>query len=199
LKLILVRHGETHWNKEGRVQGGGSDIELNDKGLAQVGKLAAFLKDESIAAIVSSPMLRAVATAEAIASSHGLPVKVDQGLKELDVGSFEGMSLSNLPSTFSQFLLQWGKKAQLARLPGGESLPELQERSWRAVEPLMAEHNDGSVVVVSHYFVTLAIIFRILDLPLDCFTKFKLDLGGMSVVEIAEYGPRLVLFNNTAF
>jgi broad specificity phosphatase PhoE len=82
LKLILVRHGETHWNKDGLVQGGDSDIELNDTGLEQARRLAAFLKNEPVIAIVSSPLQRAVATAEVIASQHQLPVEM-KGLKSL--------------------------------------------------------------------------------------------------------------------
>jgi len=107
LKLILVRHGETYWNHERRVQGGDSDIELNDNGLEQARRLAAFLANEPIIAIFSSPLQRAIATAEVIARHHQLPVEVDQGLRELKVGELEGMSVSNLSTTFSQFLLQW--------------------------------------------------------------------------------------------
>lgn len=199
MNLILIRHGETHWNKERRVQGGDSDIELNDTGLNQARKVASFLKNENISFIVSSPLQRAVATAETIASQHRLAVKIDTGLKELNVGKFEGLSLINLTTTFSQFLLQWGKGVQLARLPDGESLVELQQRSWEAVSPLLTEYKDGAVVVVSHYFVTLALLLKALDLPLDYFTRFKVDLGGVSVLEVEDHGTRMVLFNNTSY
>jgi len=202
LKLILIRHGETYWNAERRIQGGDSDIELNDTGLSQAKKLAAFLKNEPIAAILSSPLQRATATAEVIASHHQLSVKVDQGLRELRVGELEGMSVSNLSTTFSQFLMQLWQGRESTKLPNGESLSELQRRAWKAVENLLTqhkEHKDGTVVVVSHYFVTLAIIFKALDLPLDYFTKFKLDPGGVSIIEIQDYGPRLVVFNDTSY
>jgi len=206
LKLILVRHGETYWNDERRVQGGDSDIELNDTGLEQARKLAAFLENEPIAAILSSPLQRAIATAEVIASHHQLPVEVDQGLRELKVGELEGMSVSNLGTTFSQFLMQWWQDGGAMQLPNGESLVELQQRAWKAVERLLERHktnpahNEGTtVVVVSHYFVTLAIILKALNLPLDYFTKFKVDLGGVSILEIQDYGPRLVTFNDTSY
>jgi len=199
LKLILVRHGETHWNKDGLVQGGDSDIELNDTGLEQARKLAAFLKHEPIVAIFSSPLQRAVATAEVIASQHQLPVEIDQGLKELRVGDLEGMSISNLRTTFSRFLLQWWQDGEAMKLPNGESLVELQQRAWKVIESLLEEHKDGTAVVVSHYFVTLAIILKALNLPLDCLTKFKLDLGGVSILEFRDYGARLVTFNVTSY
>jgi len=206
LKLILVRHGETSWNEDRRVQGGDSDIELNDTGLEQAKKLAAFLEHESIAAILSSPLQRAIATAEVIASHHQLPVEVDQGLKELKVGELEGMSVSNLRTTFSQFLMQWWQDGGTTKLPNGESLVELQQRAWKAVERLLErhktspEHNEGTiVVVVSHYFVTLAIILKALDLPLDYFPRFRLDPGGVSILEVRDHGVRLVTFNDTSF
>jgi broad specificity phosphatase PhoE len=199
LKLILVRHGETHWNKDGLIQGGDSDIELNDTGLEQARKLASFLKNEPIIAILSSPLQRAVATAEVIASQHQLPVEIAQGLKELKVGDLEGMSISNLRTTFSRFLLQWRQDGEAMKLPNGESLVDLQQRAWKVIEGLLEEHKDGTAVVVSHYFVTLTIILKALNLPLDCLTKFKLDLGGVSILEFRDYGARLVTFNDTSY
>jgi broad specificity phosphatase PhoE len=206
LKLILVRHGETYWNEERRVQGGDSDIDLNDTGLNQAKKLARFLKNEPITAILSSPLQRATATAEAIASHHQLPVEVDQGLRELRVGELEGMSVSNLNTTFSQFLMQWWQGEGSTRLPDGESLDELQQRAWKAVERLVAkhkaspEHNEGTtVVIVGHYFVILTIVLKALNLPLNYFAKFKVDPGGVSILEIQDYGTRLVTLNDTSY
>jgi broad specificity phosphatase PhoE len=206
LKLILVRHGETHWNKDGLVQGGDSDIELNDTGLEQARKLAAFLKNEPIIAILASPLQRAIATAEVIASHRRLPVEIDPGLRELRVGDLEGISISKLSTTFSRFLLQWWQDGESMKLPNGESLVELQQRAWKVIEGLLErhktipEHNEGAtVVVVSHYFVTLAIILKALDLPLDYFIKFKLDLAGVSILEFRDHGARLVTFNDTSY
>jgi len=206
LKLILVRHGETHWNKDGLVQGGDSDIELNDTGLEQARKLAAFLKNEPIIAILSSPLRRAVATAEVIAGHHHLAVEIDQGLKELRVGDLEGISISDLRTTFSQFLLQWWQDGEAMKLPNGESLVDLQQRAWKVIERLLEKNKaspeydkDGTAVVVSHYFVTLAVILKALNLPLDYFIKFKLDLGGVSIIEFRDYGARLLTFNDTSY
>jgi broad specificity phosphatase PhoE len=206
LKLVLVRHGETHWNKDGLVQGGDSDIELNDTGVGQARRLAAFLKHEPVTAVIASPLRRAVATAEFIASQHQLPVEIDQGLKELKVGDLEGISISNLRTTFSRFLLQWWQEGEAMKLPNGESLVDLQQRAWKVIEGLLATHKTGpdlnrdtAAVVVSHYFVTLAIVLKALDLPLDYFIKFKLDLGGVSILEFRDYGARLVTFNDTSY
>lgn len=206
MKLILVRHGETHWNEGKRIQGGDSDIELNETGLEQARKLAVFLENEPITIILSSPLRRAKSTAELIANNHQLPVEIDPALRELKVGELEGMSISDLRTTFSQFLLQWWQDGGATRLPGGESLVELQQRAWNVIEGLFEKHKtnpgqneDTTVAVVSHYFVTLAIILKALDLPLDYFIKFRVDLGGVSILEFRDYGTRLLVFNDTSY
>jgi broad specificity phosphatase PhoE len=198
LKLILVRHAETYWNEQRRVQGGGSDVELNEAGLKQATKLVSFLKNENIDAVVSSPLKRALVTAQIIASQHQLPVEIHDGLKEINVGELEGLALSSLSITFSQLLMQWWQGGS-ERLPGGESFVELQERCWGAVEPLLAKYETGTVVIISHYFVTLAIIFKALDLPLEYLAKFRVDLGGVSILEFEDYGARLLKFNDTSY
>jgi broad specificity phosphatase PhoE len=206
LKLILIRHGETYWNEGKRIQGCDSDIELNETGLEQARKLAIFLENEPITTILSSPLRRAKSTAEVIAINHRLPVEIDPALKELKVGELEGMSVSNLRTTFSQFLLQWWQDGGATKLPSGESLVELQQRAWNVIDRLLEryktnpEHNkDATVVVVSHYFITLAIILKALNLPLDYFIKFKVDLGGVSILEFRDYGTRLLVFNDTSY
>jgi broad specificity phosphatase PhoE len=206
LKLILIRHGETYWNEGKRIQGCDSDIELNETGLEQARKLAVFLEDEPLTKILSSPLRRAKSTAEVIASNHRLPVEIDPALKELKVGELEGMSVSNLRTTFSQFLLQWWQDGGATKLPGGESLVELQHRAWNVIERLIEryetnpeQNKDATVAVVSHYFITLAIILKALNLPLDYFIKFRVDLGGVSILEFRDYGTRLLVFNDTSY
>jgi broad specificity phosphatase PhoE len=206
LKLILVRHGETRWNEGKRIQGGDSDIELNETGLEQARRLAAFLRSEPIATILCSPLQRAVSTAEIIANHHQLPIEIDERLRELKVGDLEGMSYSSLTTTFSQFLMQWWQDGGAVKLPNGESIVELQQRAWSAIENLLekqkaaaAENRDTAGVVVSHYFVTLVIILKALDLSVNCFTKFRLDLGGVSILEFRDTGTRLLTFNDTSY
>ena len=206
LRLILVRHGETYWNHEKRVQGGDADIELNETGLAQARKVAAYLKDEAVTAVLASPLQRARATAEIIAGYHHLPLQVAEGLREIRVGELDGMTLSSLTTTFSQFLLKWWQDRAGTELPDGESFAQLQDRVWKVVEGLLdgqdtrpGQGQEKAVVVVSHYFVILAIILKALDLPADSFTRFKVALTGVSVLEFAELGTRLVAFTDTSY
>lgn len=188
------------------MQGGDSDIELNETGLAQADRLARFLENEPIVAIHASPMRRAVATAEAIASRHPLAVEVDEALREINVGELEGMSVLHLNTTFSQFLMDRWRDRVSTGSTDGETIEELQHRTWSVVEDVLERHcaddrhnAGGSVVVVSHFFVTLAIILKALELPAECFPKFRVDLGGVSVLEFGDHGTRLLTFNDTSY
>lgn len=200
MKLILVRHTETIWNRDKRIQGGGSsDTALSDVGIEQAHLLAKFFEGENIAAIASSPLQRALNTANIIAEPHGLKVKEDTGLKELEVGELEGLSWANLGSSFTHFLLQEWQGQGTGNIKGGESFVQLQQRSWDSVEQLRRECDGDSVIVVSHYFATLSIIFKALELLPEHLPKFRIANGGVSIIEFTGSGPRLTAFNNTSF
>ncbi len=199
MKLILVRHTETIWNRDKRIQGGSSDIALSEVGIRQAHLLAKFFKEEDIAAIASSPLQRALNTANIIAEPHGLKVKEDAGFRELEVGELEGLSWADLGTSFSQFLLQEWQGQGTGSVKGGESFVQLQQRSWDSVEQLRRECDGDSVIVVSHYFATLSIIFKALGLLPEYLPKFRIANGGISIVEFTSNGPRLTAFNNTSF
>ncbi len=199
MKLILVRHTETIWNRDKRIQGGSSDIALSEVGIRQAHLLAKFFKGENIAAIASSPLQRALNTANIIAEPHGLKVKEDAGFRELEVGELEGLSWADLGTSFSQFLLQEWQGQGTGSVKGGESFVQLQQRSWDSVEQLRRECDGDSVIVVSHYFATLSIIFKALGLLPEYLPKFRIANGGISVIEFTSNGPRLTAFNNTSF
>ena len=199
MKLILVRHTETIWNRDKRIQGGSSDIALSEVGIRQAHLLAKFFEGENIAAIASSPLQRALNTATIIAEPHGLRVKEDSGFKELEVGELEGLSWADLGTSFTQFLLQEWQGQGTGSVKGGESFVQLQQRSWDSVEQLRRECDGDSVIVVSHYFATLAIIFKALGLLPEYLPKFRIANGGISIVEFTSNGPRLTAFNNTSF
>lgn len=202
-QVIFVRHGETEWNKERRVQGGSSDIQLNENGREQAERLALRLKSEKIEAIYSSPLHRALDTALKIAGYHGLEVTTEAELKELNAGSLEGVTLAELGRRLDDLLALPANDAvragvgEVARSAGGESLAELQQRAWGAVQRIVARHPDAVVVVVSHYFVILSIICAALDLPLTNIRRLRMAVGGMSTILFEEPPPRLILFNDT--
>jgi len=198
LRLILVRHGETVWNAERRVQGGKVDTELSDNGRRQITRLAEVLRDEPVDLIVSSPLSRAVITAETIGRYHEAPITTHPGLKEVNVGEFDGLSTVDMPQTFTELLLEWWK-GECERLPGGESFAELQKRTWDVVCPYVNDRTPENVLVVSHYFTTLSIIFKALGFTMDMLVKFRMDPGCISMLEFGRFGPRLARFNDISY
>lgn len=193
-KLILVRHGETDWNSVRRIQGGGSDTPLNETGKQQAENLAIRLRDERIQAIYSSPQQRALHTAQAIARYHNLEVTVLRDLREIEVGELEGKTRAEVGLRFDELLVPDGAN-ELPKIPGGESLTDLQKRAWSTVKGLVSTQSDGAVVVVTHYFVIMAIVCAVINLPLTQIRRLRLTPGTITTVAFEEHGCRLEMFN----
>ena len=193
--IILVRHGQTELNRGQRVQGR-SDYPLDEKGLGQARRIAERIKSEPVQVVYSSPLLRALETAGPIADAHGLRVQVEPGLAEMDVGELDGLSFTEMRDGYADFLRQWREDAGSVRMPGGESVQEVQERAWPVVERSAADHPGGVVVVVSHAFAIQALVCRAMGVPLTHFERVRHDVGAMSILRIAGSGPLLKSLND---
>ena len=196
VKIILVRHGETEWNKLRRIQGGGSDTPLNEKGGQQAQSLALKLKQERVQAIYSSRLQRALDTALAIARYHQLDVASEPSLNEIDAGEMEGTPIDKIGSHLDQLLIKGDPDGSIFKRHGGESLAEVQQRAWSTIQRLVNKHHDGVIVVVSHYFAILTIICTVLNLPLSQIGRLRLGPGSISTIVFDEQAMRLVLFND---
>jgi probable phosphoglycerate mutase len=157
-RIIVVRHGETAWNADSRIQGQ-LDIELNDTGLWQAGRLAHTLEEETIAAIYASDLARARRTAEPIARPRGLPVIADAGLRERAFGSFEGRTFAGIEAESPDEARRWRTRDLEFAPGGGESLLAFRERVTRAASRLAAPHPGQSIVMVAHGGV-LDVLYR---------------------------------------
>ncbi len=145
--ILLARHGETDWNREGRFQGH-ADPPLNETGRAQAAELAAELKNVELAAVYSSPLLRAFETAQVVAAEHRLePVAVD-ALREVDVGSWEGLTRAEVETKFPKQLARWLDHDQ--GWENGESYEELGRRVVAALLELAAAHEGERILAVTH-------------------------------------------------
>lgn len=172
MQLIIIRHGETLWNKEGRVQGI-SDVELSIVGIEQARLLALSLKDYPIKVIHSSPLKRALKTAEAINEFHQKEIHIHNDLMEIDPGDLEGMYYKELVVSEKDFLDKWFSNPASVKMPNGESLTQLQERAWRVMERIIKKNENA--LVVAHNFTIGAIICRIRGIS---FNKFHTSLVG---------------------
>lgn len=196
MRLILVRHGESCWNEAGRVQGF-SDIELNEKGRQQAEQIAQALSQEKVIAVYSSPLKRALDTARAIAQTHHLEVHTDPGLKEINAGELEGITLDKLKREYSEFLREWREGKSSFRMPGGESLEELQTRAWGAIQRIVQRHSQGAVAVVGHTFTNLVTLCRALELEIPYFRRLRQDVAAINILDYGEKGFSLKLLNDT--
>jgi broad specificity phosphatase PhoE len=196
MRLILVRHGETDTNKA-RLALGRADVELNEHGRWQAQRLALSLKDEPIGAVYSSPLKRALATAEPIAASHGLEVQVDGGLIEMDIGEMEALTFQQVSERHPRFLQAWlSGQAPYEAMPGGECLLDLQERAWQAIEGIR-EREDEAAAAVTHNFVIITVLCRVLGLELANFRRLRHSLAAKSVLEMGRDRIIVVSFNDT--
>lgn len=163
-RLVLVRHGQTEWNVTGRLQGL-TDSALDETGRAQSRALADRLAGEPADALWTSPLLRAVETAEALAETLRLTPIVHHGLRERDVGVWGGMPYSEVAKRFPS---EWERVLSGEDLPvgGGETKAAVQARMIEAVEVIGAAHPGGTVVVVSHGLALKTLVCGLLGLDL---------------------------------
>ena len=196
VRVILVRHSETDWNQERRVQGSGSDRQLTETGKQQAESIGLRLKQERIQAIYSSPLRRALDTARAISRHHQVEVQIEPSLNEIYAGELEGILIEKLGSYLNQLVARERGDEAISKLYGGELLAEVRQRAWSTIKRLVDKHGDGTIVVVSHYFVILSIICSVLDIPLSEMGRLKLDVGSISTIVLDERGARLALLND---
>jgi probable phosphoglycerate mutase len=149
-RIIAVRHGETSWNVDSRIQGQ-RDVGLNDTGRWQARRVGEALADEDITAVYSSDLGRAHQTAETIAEVAGIPVVPEEGLRERHFGMFEGKTFDEIHAHWPEHAQNWRRRIPDWQPPeGGESLLELRERVNRTMTQLAARHPGEQIVVVAH-------------------------------------------------
>ncbi len=197
MNLILIRHAETEWNRVGRCQGF-ADVELCDSGKRQVEELANSLRDKSISAVYSSDLKRAIDTAKGIAEYHKLSVEYDADLREMNQGELEGLTFVEIREKYSELLSAWGRSPETTKLPGGESLGELQERALRAIEKIYKRHPEKTVVVVSHNLTIITLLCKFKGVGLGEFWKFKLKATSKNVILLRNGHFRVDILNDVA-
>jgi broad specificity phosphatase PhoE len=196
MRLILVRHGETEWNRQGRIVGH-TEIALNETGRKQAGLLAQALSNEKVSAIYASPLQRTRETAAEISRVLGVGVTFDDALMEIAAGDIDGMTFEEVAERHSDFFQHWMKGDPLLRLPGGESFTDLRNRTWPAVQRIVGKHGDGDVIVVSHTLAIMSIISNALGMDIANFRRIRLNVASISILEFKDRNVSLLLFNDT--
>jgi alpha-ribazole phosphatase len=198
MRLILVRHCQTDRNQQRTLQGH-SPIELNAAGRKDAEALALALRAEKVEAIYSSPLRRSMETAQAINHFHQLAIESEDGLKELDVGDLDGLTIEEMRSRYSSFWHEWTSgEPGSARCPNGESLGEAQQRAWDTIQEIKRRHRQQTAIAVTHYFVIVSVICKALGIDLSHMGRFRaLSTGAISILDFRDEGTTLTLFNDT--
>jgi phosphoserine phosphatase len=187
-RLLLVRHGETDWNRQGRFQGQ-IDVPLNDHGRAQAAQAAQFLKVIPLDGAVSSSMLRPKETAEIILREHpaNLTLELRDDLREISHGLWEGKFEQEIEQEYPGLLQQWQKQPEMVQMPEGENLQDVWQRAvagWQAIVNAAAQASTPqTILVVAHDAINKAILCHVVGLGAASFWSFKQGNGAVSVID----------------
>ena len=195
IKLILIRHTETKWNKQKKYLGR-TDISLSPKGQKQAGFISGYLRNKNISVIYSSKLKRVIETATAIAKPHNLEVKQDVGLNEIDFGKWEGMTFNQIRKKYPDLARKYLSDPLNTKIPEGESLLKFRNRINKALEKILAQEK-GTIVIISHAGVNRIIICSLLKLPLSYLWQIKQDIGAINIIEIYKNMNIISLINHT--
>lgn len=194
MRLLLARHGESLWNAERRFQGA-TDIALSDRGRAQAEALARGLRGYRVRAAYVSPYRRAVETAELALRDTGVPLVIDEELRELSLGEWEGCTVDEVRARDGDPYVAWLRTPHDCPPPGGEPLPVVSERVQSALARIAAAHPRGDdVLVVAHGGVISVYACYLLGCSFNDLWRLRVDNASLTVVR----PPRLVSLNDTA-
>ena len=166
VELWLIRHGQTDWNVEGRFQGS-ADVPLNNNGCAQAKSLAEKLNGHAFAAVYSSHLKRANKTAQVLASAINLPVFIDDRLREISQGDWEGILFTDIKEQYPDEIVERKMNPQQFRPPGGETVEEVARRVLQAINEIAAKYSGKKVLVISHGLALSTLICMAKNLPLS--------------------------------
>lgn len=197
-KIIIVRHGECLGNIEQRVRGR-SDFPLNGNGLAQARAAAEALKDEKLKCVYTSPLNRALKTAEIIAAAARCPVKSDERFNNMSYGVWEGRKNSDIAREFPAEWRLWLTYPENLRIDGAESFDDAAARSFAALRELTELHSGEVFAIVSHRGLIKPMLCETLEIAKPRFWKLYVDNASISaLVHSGETGYTLTALNITS-
>lgn len=192
--LLLIRHGMNDW-VHGRLAGWTPGVHLNDQGRQQAQDLAERLAELPIAAVYTSPLERAIETAQPLAAARGLPLRVIENIGEVRYGQWTGGELKEL----SKHELWPGVQHYPSgtRFPGGETLGEVQMRAVAALDALREQHPKEIIAAVAHADLLKLVIAYYVGMHIDLFQRLVIDPASVTAISFSSMGPRMVAYNYT--
>ncbi|MFV9504721.1 MAG: histidine phosphatase family protein [Oscillochloridaceae bacterium umkhey_bin13] len=192
MRLIIVRHGESEWNRIHRYQGQ-LDAPLSELGLQQAQALAERLKSEPIDHMYTSRLQRAARTAAAIAAYHpGVPLVESEALLEIHHGEWQGKFADEIEANYAAGLAEWRAHPTRSQMPGGESFSNVLKRTLDFREQLVAEHHDQTVLISTHDVIVKILVADALGMNMDRINRIWVTNASISVIEYGDDLPYLV-------
>lgn len=192
MRLIIIRHGESEWNRIGRYQGQ-YDAPLSELGLQQANALAERLRTEPLDAIFTSPLQRAARTAQAVARYHtSVPFTAQPALLEIDHGDWQGLMTDEVQERYGDGLREWREHPTRAQMPNGESFSNILKRVLDFRESLEREYADKNVLVSTHDVVVKILVASALGMNMDRINRIWVTNASISVLEYGDDLPYLV-------
>jgi broad specificity phosphatase PhoE len=195
-ELILARHGETVWNVE-KIYRGRTDVNLDEVGIKQAELLGEYLSNWEVEAIYSSPLRRAIYTANIIARYQKIAVQVTHGLIDFDYGEWQSLPEQEVKRLYPTLHNEWHNNPHKVKMPGGESLEDVRRRAVEVVNDILSKY-QGSVVLVSHRVVNKVLICSLLGLDNSYFWNIKQDVGGITIFNYVDGRFVLTKHNDTS-
>lgn len=195
MQFILIRHGQTAWNRQGRFQGQ-SRVGLDRTGLTQAIDVAKASIRFNPSAIYSSPLPRALMTARAISKISGLPILKVDGFMEISLGDLEGVKGDLMKLKYPSIYHAWNRDPSKVVFPNGESIQQLQARACDAIRRIEIDNQCDTAIVVSHNFAIRTILCASLGLPLSQFHSLNVDLGSISIIDNGLGASRVITIND---
>jgi broad specificity phosphatase PhoE len=195
-RIILVRHGQTGWNKQEKFRGW-VDIDLDDTGRRQAKAAASRVSQWNVTSIYSSPLKRALTTARALADIAGLEVVPADGITDMNFGVWQGMSIADVEKRYPEQFDQWCHRPERLEIPDGETLEGVRKRAVATIEELAAKHEGETIAVVTHRVVCRVLLCHLLGLDNSHFWQIEQDTTAINIFDMEESRITVHLINDT--
>ena len=196
VKLVLIRHGQTVWNKLGKYQGQ-ADIELSELGVQQAVQLGENYPFEKPAAIFSSDLKRAQDTAREVARHFDMEITPVEGFREIKFGKWEGLTYNEIHEGWPEEHSKLFSQPDSVTCPGGECFAQVRDRAVGQIKSILQQYHDGSVVIVAHGGVIRTILCYALGMPLSNMWRIRQDNTALNLVTVYDENMVVELMNST--
>jgi broad specificity phosphatase PhoE len=195
--ILLVRHGQTAWNRVERFRGH-SDVPLNSTGLSQAHAAARrIVSSWHVDAVYTSPLKRAMETAQAVAQRCGLTPQPCDGIIDINYGEWQGLTGEEVGQTYPELYALWLTAPHRVHIPAGETIARVRRRATQAVRDLVAQHPDGTIVLISHQVVCKILVLAMMGLSTARFWHIQQETAAINVFEYVNGGYITHTVNDT--